>query len=133
MRLIFVPLLACATLASAEEIAKTPPELALEPPKAGVPLAMPSYSAPAERWRDLRDALPPSPEECRDRIRQIREQNGQPELRRETADDEEPLMLWAVDRREDGCSVMVVKDNPDDIRPIPKTNGEVKLRPAGDQ
>jgi len=28
-------------------------------------------------------------------------------------------MIWAIDRREDGCSVMVVKGDPEDIRPTP--------------
>jgi hypothetical protein len=91
-------------------------DTASAPPAA---LDMPSYEDPAAQWRDLEDVRP-SPEECRDRIRQARAAAGQPRIERDTADPEEPLMIWAVDRREHGCSVLVVKGEPEDIRPIPE-------------
>lgn len=82
-------------------------------------LDIPSYQQPAPIWRDLEDAQPEGQAECRDRIRQAREELGKPELQRETADPDEPLMIWAVDRRIDGCGVMVMKGDAADIRPIP--------------
>jgi hypothetical protein len=39
-------------------------------------------------------------------------------------------MIWAVDRRENGCAVLVAKGDPDDIRPIPKVEPYYGLRPA---
>lgn len=92
--------------------------------------AMPSYGQPAVAWRTYDDAR--SEETiCRDRIYRAREESGQPPLDREPATGDEPLAIWAVDRREDGCSVLVAKGDPDDIRPIPKIEDGPMLRPAG--
>ncbi|MGB3711086.1 MAG: hypothetical protein WA985_05305 [Erythrobacter sp.] len=91
---------------------------------------------------DTRDAIPapvpeaPTPveanpdslsESCRDRISQAREASGQPPLlRREPASPENPLAIYAVDRTQDGCSVVVMMGEPEDIRPVP----EVEQRPV---
>lgn len=56
---------------------------------------------------------------CRDTIHQVREERGLPQLQRETAAPEEPLLIAAVDHRIDGCSVMVVYGNTSDVRPLP--------------
>lgn len=96
---------------------------ALEPPAPPQALGMPGYAEPAREWRDLEEAAPDRGtargDECRDRIRQAREELGQPELQREPADADKPLLIWAVDRRLDGCGVMVMKGDAADIRPVP--------------
>lgn len=95
-----------------------------------LPLDQPVYSRPATRWNDLGNASAPSPEECRDTVQKTRAANGQPELDRRTADADEPMVLWAVDRRQDGCSLLVTKGDATDVRPIPEVDGKVGLRPA---
>ena len=90
----------------------------------------PAYHPPAEHWTSVEDAVP-SAGECRDKIRRVREENGQPTLRRETADPEVPLLIAAVDHRIDGCSVMVMKQDTSDVRPVPEpSDGPVELIPA---
>jgi hypothetical protein len=66
--------------------------------------------------------LPSQPGEavCRDRIHKVREERGLPAIQPETADSEDPLLIAAVDHRIDGCSVMVMKYDSRDVRPIPK-------------
>ncbi|KPP93185.1 hypothetical protein [Erythrobacter sp. HL-111] len=45
---------------------------------------------------------------------------GQPLLmHRGPATSDDPPMIYAVDRRQDGCTVMVVKGDPSEIRPLP--------------
>ncbi len=90
----------------------------------------PSYQEPERQWDSVEDAKP-SAEACRDRIRHVREENGQPPLRRETANPDEPLLIAAVDHRIDGCGVMVMLRDTSDVRPIPETpEGPAKLIPA---
>jgi hypothetical protein len=73
-----------------------------------------------------------SPEFCRDRITMAREAAGQPPLLdREPASPDKPHRIYAVDKRIDGCSVMVAMGNPDDIRPLPApSEGTVIMMPA---
>ena len=67
------------------------------------------------------EPLDPRGEECRDRIVHARDALGQPPLlRREPASPERPLAIYAVDRTQDGCSVLVMMGDPDDIRPMPE-------------
>lgn len=69
---------------------------------------------------DERQAQPGSPERvCRDRIQTVREERGLPKLDRGNASKEEPLFIAAVDKRIDGCSVMVMRNDTSDIRPLP--------------
>ena len=81
------------------------------------------------------DATPQMPnlgevddERCAVVIEQVRTRNGLPLLRREPADDEQPLLSAAVDRRIDGCPVIQMLGNPDDIRPFPEPKDEPRLR-----
>ncbi len=69
---------------------------------------------------------------CRDRIQLVRQQRGLPKLQRDTASPDEPLMIAAVDHRIDGCSVMVMRSNTADVRPIPKPGTERMQRIPGD-
>lgn len=65
---------------------------------------------------------------CRDRIHQAREERGLPSLDRGTASADEALLIAAVDRRIDGCSVMVMRNNLSDVRPLPTTEGEPRVQ-----
>ena len=56
---------------------------------------------------------------CRDRIHVVRAERGLPALEREAASADEPLLIAAVDRRIDECSVMVMLQDTNDIRPLP--------------
>ena len=56
---------------------------------------------------------------CRDRIELVRQERGLPKLQRDTARPDEPLFIAAVDKRIDGCSVLVMRENLADVRPLP--------------
>lgn len=79
-----------------------------------IPLPGPN---PAIRELDL-SAL--TAERCRDRITVAREAAGKPPLLdRGPASPDRPYHIYAVDKRIDGCAVMVMHGDPTDIRPIP--------------
>ncbi|MEZ5682474.1 MAG: hypothetical protein R3E14_14385 [Erythrobacter sp.] len=68
---------------------------------------------------------------CRDKIHQVRAAANLPRLDRGTAARrEEGYLIAAVDTRIDGCSVMVMRNDTSDIRPLPKPGGNVGLVPA---
>jgi hypothetical protein len=68
---------------------------------------------------------------CRDRIVLVREERGLPKLERDTASPDEPLLIAAVDKRIDGCAVMVMHGNTSDVRPLPEfQEGSGQLMPA---
>ena len=79
-------------------------------------------------------------ENCRDRIELVREERGLPKLERDIRDEklerdsaspDEALLIAAVDKRVDGCSVMVMRHDTSDIRPLPEfKEGPAQLRPA---
>ncbi|MEE4539133.1 MAG: hypothetical protein V2J51_11675 [Erythrobacter sp.] len=78
----------------------------------------------------------PTGRECRDRIERARAASGQPLLlNRGPATPDDPVLIYAVDRRQDGCSVMVVAGNPDDIRALPEKpeNGKLLWRAVPSQ
>ena len=56
-------------------------------------------------------------------------ERGLPMLDRQPASAEDPLLIAAVDRRIDGCSVLVMRHDTSDIRPVPKPDGRTTLRP----
>lgn len=111
-----------------------PPESALDNP---------AYTTPLERWQTVDDAIAQSsmaelqadilnPEACRDHITEARDATGQPPLlQRERASPDKPHAIYAVDRQQDGCSVMVMMGDREDIRPLPDApDGPVRLMPA---
>ena len=70
-------------------------------------------------------------ENCRDRIELVREERGLPKLERDSASPDEALLIAAVDKRVDGCSVMVMRHDTSDIRPLPEfKEGPAQRRPA---
>ncbi|KPF65439.1 hypothetical protein IP79_03055 [Porphyrobacter sp. AAP60] len=103
-----------------------------------LPLDNPSYLRTPTQVRLIQRAqneAVPSDEECRDRITQAREAAGKPPLLdREPASPEKPYHIYAVDRRQDGCAVMVMKGDPADIRPLPSApDGPIVVTPAGSE
>ena len=87
-----------------------------------MPLAgQPSYEEPARAWSSIEE--PAARQRCRDRIEQARAASGKPKLERDATHPDEPLMMYAVDRRVDGCGVLVPVADPSDIRqaPAPRT------------
>jgi hypothetical protein len=67
---------------------------------------------------------------CRDRIHMVRQERGLPTLQRDTASPDEPLFIAAVDKRIDGCSVMVMRSDLSDVRPLPAIAGPGRMIPA---
>jgi hypothetical protein len=65
---------------------------------------------------------------CRDAIQQIRDERGLPKLDRDNAASDEPLLIAAVDQRIGGCSVMVMRNDTSDIRPLPTQEGSARLQ-----
>lgn len=75
----------------------------------------------------------PAPDQavCRDRISQVREERGLPKLERRAATPDQPYLIAAVDKRIDGCSVMVMRNDTSDVRPLPRATGaRAELLPA---
>jgi len=66
---------------------------------------------------------------CRDRIQQVRQERGLPQLQRDTASSAEPLFIAAVDKRIGGCSVMVMRNDTNDVRPLPAPQ-EFRMMPG---
>ena len=105
----------------------TPAEEASASPQP-LPFDMPGYSRPAPLAEgDLKDFV--NRATCRDTIEQAREESGQPKLEERPAEPAEPLFYKAVDRDVDGCDVLVMVDDTDDIRPVPE-GGPVVIQPA---
>jgi hypothetical protein len=65
---------------------------------------------------------------CSDRIHEVRQERGLPKLQRDTASLDEPLLIAAVDHRIGGCSVLVLRNNTADVRPIPAPDGEPRVQ-----
>jgi hypothetical protein len=89
---------------------------------------MPSYVVPTRSWTSVDEPL--ASRDCRDRIQQVRNASGQPTLDKTPATTGEGYMINAVDMRVDGCAVMQMKDNVNDLRPLPVPSGSARLQPA---
>jgi hypothetical protein len=88
---------------------------------AEAPMPGERFSPPPPVLRDRGEMTDPSATPvCRDRIDKAREELGLPKLSHDTAKPPEPLFIAAVDKRVGGCSVMVMRDNLSDIRPLPQ-------------
>lgn len=80
----------------------------------------PSAPGPVPEIREL-PPFGPSPEQCRDRITETREAAGKPPLLdRGPASPDKPHRIYAVDKRIDGCAVMVMHGDVTDVRPLPE-------------
>lgn len=77
------------------------------------------------------DTAKPDERVCRDRIETVREERGLPRLDRTPARPDQPYFIAAVDHRIDGCSVMVMRQDTSDVRPLPPPRkGPATLTPA---
>ena len=129
MRLLALPVAALALIGSAE-----PADTGEASPLTTSPQAapIPGLTTPDQYARILE--LRGEGENCRDRIMQVREDMGLPPLmERQPASPDNPHLIYAVDRRQDGCSVMVMMGNRNDIRPLPEAaEGPIRMIPAED-
>jgi hypothetical protein len=119
MPLILLPFLAAAAAATIAPAATVPaPERML-----------PGYAEPATRWTSVEQAL--RDRQCGDTIRQVRDAAGQPALDREPGSAERPPLIAAVDKRIDGCAVIQMHGNVNDLRPLnPPADTPPRLSPA---
>ena len=70
---------------------------------------------------------------CASLIREVRDAGEQPALQRGPATGEEGYLIAAVDKRIEGCAVMQMHGNVNDLRPLPEVKDEdFRLRPAAD-
>lgn len=99
--------------------------LAKDAPPAAI-TSFPGYDEPARPWTDVEYAA--GRQRCRDRIEQARAASGQPELDRSPAGEEQPLLHYAIDRRIDGCGVLVPVSDPADIREPPASGTRIPTR-----
>jgi hypothetical protein len=67
---------------------------------------------------------------CHGRIEETREERGLPKLAPDKAGSAEPLLILAVDRQIDGCEVLVLRNDINDIRPVPEFSDTARMRPA---
>jgi hypothetical protein len=70
------------------------------------------------------------PKACQNTIELVRTANGLGPVERRPASAERPLLTAAVDYRIDGCRVLMMANNPRDIRPLPEFSGEARMMPA---
>ena len=89
----------------------------------------------AQAATPLAQTFAPFDRPCRDVITQAQQQAGKPPLLdREPASPDKPYHIYAVDRREAGCSVMVIAGNPADIRPLPAPpDGPMRVMPLSER
>ena len=106
-------------------VALSPLLVSATPP--AMPLDQPAYEAPARAWSSVEEAE--EARRCRDRIEQVRREDGQPRLEREPASPDKPLLMYAVDHRVDGCGVLVPVNDPADLRHPPEP-GRPEVIPA---
>ncbi len=103
MRILFAPALALFLIGAADAPAE--PASPDQPATAAEP-----------------DAAEPRKTDCLLTIQQARATTGEPPLLdRRPASPDRPLAIYAVERLQDGCPVMVMMGNPGDVRPMPKS------------
>lgn len=131
MRFVLLPLLAASSLAAADSGKVAHADPVSQPPEASMDFAPSEVELP----RAVREALGFETEaepDCGDTIMQAREDAGQPPVpEREPASPDKPHLILALDKRLDGCAVMVMKGDPADMRHLPKAaEGPLLVIPA---
>jgi hypothetical protein len=128
---ILIPLLAASTIAAADVGHGGQADPAAPQSEASTEFVPPEVDlSPAERVvLGLETKAAP---DCGDTVTQAREHDGKPPLlEREPASPDKPHLIYAVDKRLDGCAVMVMKGDLTDMRPIPKAaEGPLLVIPA---
>jgi len=125
---IVLPSIALVLMASATAAQSTAspfdrgPLMTAEDTPRGAPMVK-RLPVPAPRatptMREIQAPSGPGEAVCRDRIEEVRNGRGLPKLDRKAASPDDGLLIAAVDKRIDGCSVMVMRNDTSDIRPLP--------------
>lgn len=135
MHWISLPLVAAALAApmpegTADMRAETALPAAYLPCEGTVPVFNPEGCPPPRLT--VEEPAEPNEAGCSDRIALVRAANGQPKLDRQPASPERPYLIAAVDKRVDGCAVMQMYHDVDDLRPLPAPpDGPAKVYPGG--
>ncbi|ANY20493.1 hypothetical protein A6F68_01985 [Tsuneonella dongtanensis] len=141
VRLISLPFVALVTISAAPSpdsgrSVEAPLPLEYRPCTGSVPVFNPEGCPVAAIAIDqpigpLRGRPATAEGDCPDRIRKVREELDQPRLERKPASSENPVLIAAVDKRIDGCAVMQMRNDINDLRPIPApADGPPRLQPA---
>ena len=110
MRFILLPFVAAMTVSNAPFVAESTPR----------PIGLTAVEAKSHTQVN-----------CGDRIERVREELDQPKIQQETASPDKPLLITAVDKRIDGCAVMQMHNDINDLRPLPsRASGPPRLQPA---
>ncbi|MEL6488209.1 MAG: hypothetical protein AAFQ13_13840 [Pseudomonadota bacterium] len=140
MRSLLVPIVALALMGAHDEAV-------VEIPQTDEPALLAEYQEKLEALKKRNPAAEANEgsvtrmlerSACRDRLEQA--EDGAPSIRfidrplfqgRPDTPENPPLAIYAVDRREDGCGMMVMMGNPDDVRPVPSLDADDhRLMPA---
>jgi hypothetical protein len=90
-----------------------------------VAATLPSSPQPTPSGQNFAQQAIASNKNCRSRIEAAGDERGLPKFEQDNAASDKPLMIAAVDRRIDGCEVLVVKDvvvggKSSEVRPLPE-------------
>ena len=117
--------LAVASLVTALLGDAPPPSPDTAPPS----FDMPNYQEPAKPWTEVQQEAERL--RCQKAIEQARGEPVEPELERGPATGDDGVMIAAVDKRIDGCAVLVMHHDKSDLRPAPSVElREAQLIPA---
>ena len=128
----------------AASVLVTSSALAEAPPSEAIPFDNPAYQQPATPWVDLDDALSDgvlTAEEqerlealrqraCSDAMTQVEGDDLTPSIEPASGASDDAHLIYAVDLREGGCSLMVMANRPGNVQPLPEVAGPPQLRPA---
>ncbi|WP_226700852.1 hypothetical protein [Qipengyuania gaetbuli] len=101
-------------------------------PLAGLVLSAQPLPRAVEPGGEIPNLREPQSARCNEVIREVRETGGLPALQRGPATGEDGYMIAAVDKRVDGCAVMQMHGDVNDLRPLPEPTEDYLLRPAGE-
>lgn len=101
-------------------------------PLAGLVLSAQALPRVAEPEGEIPNLREPQSARCSEVIREVRETGGLPALQRGPATGDDGYMIAAVDKRVDGCAVMQMHGDVNDLRPLPEPTDEYLLRPASE-
>ncbi|MCK0128409.1 hypothetical protein [Erythrobacter sp. F6033] len=117
-------------------------------PVVPLPLDNPAFMHPAKPWVSVEDAVqgdaaytvqegvtkisPRDQRVCQDSLSTAQDQAQEsvelPSVKPEKISPDKPHLIYAVDHRQNGCSMMVMKSIPGGIRPLPDKPATPQLR-----
>mgnify|MGYP001548571408 CR=1 FL=1 len=114
-------LLSVAAAAAQPEI---PPPVVASPPLLSTPLPNGQLLTPSKNKPDAATV-------CHGKTEVVRQERGLPDLDLDNAKSDEPLLIYAVDQMINGCEVLVIRNDLNDIRPLPDySDSKATMRPA---